>query len=75
VSDVSGWGAAPLGASHGVVDPESPEAPVARHLLPLTASRAASGALAVGGVDLVALADEFGTPVFVYDEDHLRARC
>ncbi len=75
MSDVSGWGAAPLGASHGVVDPESPEAPVARHLLPLTASRAASGALAVGGVDLVALADEFGTPVFVYDEDHLRARC
>ncbi len=26
-------------------------------------------------VDLEALATEFGTPVFVYDEDHLRARC
>ena len=56
-------------------DPESPEAPVARHLLPMTASRSASGSLAVGGVDLVALADEVGTPLFVYDEDHLRARC
>ena len=57
------------------VDQESPEAPVARHLLPITASRAPSGALAVGGVDLVALADNVGTPLFVYDEDHLRARC
>ncbi|MGZ6963011.1 MAG: diaminopimelate decarboxylase [Acidimicrobiia bacterium] len=26
-------------------------------------------------VDLEALAVEFGTPLFVYDEDHLRARC
>ena len=26
-------------------------------------------------VDLEALAAEFGTPLFVYDEDHLRARC
>ncbi len=25
--------------------------------------------------DLGALAEEFGTPLFVYDEDHLRARC
>jgi diaminopimelate decarboxylase len=75
VSDVSGPSEATSGGGNGVVDPESPEAPVARHLLPLTASRAASGALAIGGVDLVALADEFGTPVFVYDEDHLRARC
>jgi diaminopimelate decarboxylase len=29
----------------------------------------------VGGVDLVALAAELGTPLFVYDEGHLRARC
>ncbi len=27
------------------------------------------------GVDLDALAAKFGTPLFVYDEDHLRARC
>jgi diaminopimelate decarboxylase len=57
------------------VDQESPAAPVARHLLPITAARAPSGSLAVGGVDLVALADEMGTPVFVYDEEHLRTRC
>ena len=34
--------------------------------------------MAVSGsadVDLVALADEIGTPLFVYDETHLRARC
>ena len=31
--------------------------------------------LSVGGVDLVDLADAVGTPLFVYDEDHLRARC
>ena len=58
-----------------MIDPESPAAPVARHLLPITASRSPSGALAVGGVDLVELAERFGTPVFVYDEEHLRARC
>jgi diaminopimelate decarboxylase len=33
------------------------------------------GRLSVGGVDVLALAEEHGTPVFVYDEDHLRARC
>ncbi|HWI02625.1 MAG TPA: alanine racemase, partial [Acidimicrobiales bacterium] len=33
------------------------------------------GRLTVGGLDVLALAEEFGTPVFVYDEDHLRARC
>jgi diaminopimelate decarboxylase len=54
---------------------EPSEEPVARHLLPVTAAIAPSGALSVGGVDLVSLADEIGTPVFVYDEKHLRARC
>jgi diaminopimelate decarboxylase len=57
------------------LDPASPEAPVARHLLPLTAERDATGRLSVGGVDLVELADEVGTPAFVYDEEHLRGRC
>ncbi|HET9732392.1 MAG TPA: diaminopimelate decarboxylase [Acidimicrobiales bacterium] len=33
------------------------------------------GALSVGGLPLTELAARFGTPVFVYDEDHLRARC
>ncbi|MGH9151034.1 MAG: diaminopimelate decarboxylase family protein, partial [Acidimicrobiales bacterium] len=29
----------------------------------------------MGGVDVVDLADEHGTPLFVYDEEHLRQRC
>ena len=45
------------------------------HLLPDTASVDDDGALSVGGCDLQALAAEFGTPLFVYDEAHLRARC
>jgi diaminopimelate decarboxylase len=35
----------------------------------------ADGALSIGGVDLGRLVDEVGTPAFVYDEAHLRARC
>ncbi|MGA0065251.1 MAG: diaminopimelate decarboxylase [Ilumatobacteraceae bacterium] len=48
---------------------------VSPHLLPDTARIAASGRLEVGGCDVTAVAAEFGTPLFVYDEDHLRARC
>lgn len=48
---------------------------VARHLLPDTAEMGAGGRLLVGGVDVVDLAAEMGTPLFVYDEAHLRARC
>ncbi len=33
------------------------------------------GRLSIGGCDLVELADSFGTPLFVYDESHIRARC
>jgi diaminopimelate decarboxylase len=48
---------------------------VARHLLPDTAEVGADGHLHVGGVDVVELASRCGTPLFVYDEAHLRARC
>jgi diaminopimelate decarboxylase len=44
-------------------------------LLPDTARVADDGRLHVGGCDVLALAAEFGTPLFVYDEAHLRARC
>ena len=44
-------------------------------LLPLTARVGAGGRLAVGGCDVLTLAAEYGTPLFVYDEAHLRARC
>jgi len=46
-----------------------------RALLPDTATVDGRGRLSVGGVDLVELAEEHGTPLFVYDEAHLRARC
>jgi diaminopimelate decarboxylase len=48
---------------------------LARHLLPDTAAVGRDGRLSVGGVDLLDLAEEHGTPLFVYDEAHLRARC
>lgn len=49
--------------------------PLPRHLLPDHASIGADGRLSVAGCDVVELAAEFGTPLFVYDEAHLRARC
>jgi len=49
--------------------------PIARYLLPDTAEIDATGGLSVGGVDLGDLVGELGTPLFVYDEAHLRARC
>lgn len=51
------------------------EGPVDTALLPMTARLGVGGRLSVGGVDLVDLADELGTPLFVYDEAHLRDRC
>ncbi len=33
------------------------------------------GRLFIGGVDVLGLAAKFGTPLFVYDEEQLRARC
>ena len=49
--------------------------PLPRHLLPDGSTFDGAGRLAVAGCDLVDLAAEFGTPLIVYDEDHLRARC
>jgi diaminopimelate decarboxylase len=49
--------------------------PLPRHLLPLTAAVSEQDRLSVGGVDLLDLAAEHGTPLFVYDEEHLRRRC
>ncbi len=48
---------------------------IAKHLLPDTAVENKLGCLEIGGCDLIELAEKFGTPVFVYDEIHLRARC
>jgi diaminopimelate decarboxylase len=53
----------------------APTDPVSPDLLPLTATVDADGHLRVADLDVVGLADELGTPLFVYDEAHLRARC
>src|SRR5580700_4296034 len=55
--------------------PPSADDPLERHLLPDTASIDSSGQLAVGGVNVLSLAEHYGTPLFVYDEAHIRARC
>ncbi len=46
-----------------------------RELLPDSAAIDDTGRLAIGGCDVLDLAEELGTPLFVYDEEHLRARC
>lgn len=49
--------------------------PLPLNLLPLTAEVLSDGSLAIGGCRLDEIAARFGTPVFVYDETHLRSRC
>ncbi len=43
-------------------------------LLPST-STVRDGRLSIGGCDVLDLTEAHGTPVFLYDEEHLRARC
>ena len=50
-------------------------APLPLRLLPDTAEVGPDGWLRLGGCSLADLAERFGTPVFVYDETHLRNRC
>ncbi len=42
---------------------------------PRNASRNASGVVELAGVDVRALAEQYGTPLFVMDEQDFRARC
>ncbi|NNE96421.1 MAG: diaminopimelate decarboxylase [Acidimicrobiales bacterium] len=44
-------------------------------LLPDNSELSESGSLIIGGCDVLDVALEFGTPVFIYDEQHLRQRC
>jgi diaminopimelate decarboxylase len=48
---------------------------IRRYLLPDTSRVTEEGRLSVGGCDVLDLADQYGTPLFVYDEQHLRNRC
>jgi len=43
--------------------------------LPDSATIGTDDSLSIGGVRVAELAAEYGTPLFVYDEEHLRARC
>ncbi len=63
------------GAALPDVATAGPSDPPGGQLLPDTARLGEDGSLSVGGVELVSLAEEHGTPLFVYDEAHLRARC
>jgi len=67
-------GPVPTPADPGLRTPDR-DAPLAPHLLPDSATVAPDGRLTVAGVDVVELAEEMGTPLFVYDEAHLRAQC
>jgi diaminopimelate decarboxylase len=51
------------------------DAPVELGLLPRSARVDERGRLAIGGCDVEELADLFGTPLYVYCEAELRARC
>ncbi len=44
-------------------------------LLPDNAAVDRNGCLSIAGCDALELAREFGTPLFVYDEAHMRERC
>ena len=44
-------------------------------LFPRTAEVNAKGHLAIGGRDIVALAEQFGTPLYLFDEATLRCKC
>ncbi|HEV8574957.1 MAG TPA: diaminopimelate decarboxylase [Dehalococcoidia bacterium] len=50
------------------------EVPLA-NILPITTGVTDDGHLTLGGCDAVALAGEFGTPLYVFDEETLRGQC
>ena len=43
-------------------------------LWPETTTRDATGRMVIGGITLFELAERFGTPLYVFDEQTLRAR-
>jgi diaminopimelate decarboxylase len=55
--------------------PQPDDRPVPWGLLPDSAAVGDDGWLIIGGCSASELAREHGTPLFVYDEEHLRARC
>ena len=45
------------------------------HLFPLGAGLSSEGRITLGGIDVVDLAREFGTPLYAYDAETVRAQC
>lgn len=45
------------------------------HVWPRNAARGADGAVTIAGVSLSELAEEYGTPLYVFDEQDFRSRC
>lgn len=66
--------AATPAASTPPAAPSAPEAVGPAPLWPASARTLPSGEVALGGVPLAELADRFGTPAYVLDEDEVRAR-
>jgi diaminopimelate decarboxylase len=50
-------------------------APPHAHLWPLTARVGSDGHLRLSGLDVASLAREHGTPLYLYDEETIRAQC
>ena len=44
-------------------------------LLPITASLSDDGRLSIGGCDVRKLVEQFGSPLYIYDEATLRGMC
>jgi diaminopimelate decarboxylase len=71
----------PAGPRHADVLPEDHPLPPAKDLNAIAAgvwprsARRDEQALMIGGVDVRDLAQEYGTPLYVYDEDDFRSRC
>ena len=49
--------------------------PLPKTLLPDTAAVDRRGRLSIGGLEVLDIVKQMGTPVFIYDEQHLRSRC
>jgi len=63
-----------VSADAPIADDPTTGAPIDLRLLPRSAT-VAGGRLQLGGCDVAGLAATFGTPLYLYDEGELRARC
>jgi diaminopimelate decarboxylase len=76
IPDPAELGTDAAGGPHGPDEAHAHRSrPVPRDLLPDSAGVGDDGWLAIGGCSTADLVREFDSPLFVYDEDHLRARC